>query len=164
MRLLSGASLSCVTTTAWLATRLSIPVWFLGSTGLMAIPLTPFASRSSMMLCCSAAVPPAGILNSTSMSGISFAAFSVPLRAMVQNSDGLLVTKASLCFVPEPPPAVFVPEGEGLQAANSRVSNNVQTQAEISRMDFSGRIGFLDTEFGLFAKDVYHKGFETQST
>ena len=29
-----------------------------------------------MMLCCSAAVPPAGILNSTSMFGISLAAFS----------------------------------------------------------------------------------------
>ena len=79
------------------------------------------------------------------MFGISFAAFSVPLRAMVQNSDGLFVTKASLCFVPAAPPAVFVPEGEGWQAANNNVTNNVQTQAEISRMDFSGRIGFLDT-------------------
>src|SRR6185369_17108379 len=164
MRLLSGASLSFVTTNACSATRLSIPVWFFGSTGLMAMPFTPFASRSSMMLCCSAAVPPAGILKSTWMSGISFAAFSVPLRAMVQNSDALLVTKASLCFVPALPPAVFVPEGDGWQAAKINGSNSAQTQAEISRMDFSGRIGFLDTEVGLFAKDVYHKGSETQST
>jgi hypothetical protein len=38
---------------------------------------------------------------------------------------------------PEAPP--FTPDGEGWQPASS----NVQTNAEINRMDFSSRIGFL---------------------
>src|SRR6185503_3033248 len=97
-----------------------------------------------MTRCCSAAVPSDGILNSTSMLGISFAAFSVPLRAMIQKSEALFVTKASLCFVPAPPVAVLVFEVPGWQLVRTNVSNSVQTKAEIRRMEFSGRIGFLD--------------------
>jgi len=74
---------------------------------------------------------------------MSFAAFSVPLRAIVQKSEALFVTKASLCFVPAPaPPAVLV-EFPGWQLVKRKVSNSVQTKAEISLMEFSGRIGFL---------------------
>jgi hypothetical protein len=46
----------------------------------------------------------------------------------------LLVTKASRCFV-----------ALGWQLVSTNVSNSVQTKAQISRMDFSGRIGFLGT-------------------
>jgi len=64
------------------------------------------------------------------------------LRAMIQKSEALLVTKASLCFDPEgsPPPPLEIP---GWQPANSSDRSKVQTNAEINRMDFSGRIGFL---------------------
>ena len=88
------------------AALLSIGVWLAGSTGLIAMPSMPFDNRSSTTRCCSAAVPSAGMRNSTSMFGISAAAFSVPLRAIVQKSDALLDTKASLCL---PPPAPGTP-------------------------------------------------------
>src|SRR6185369_2865267 len=99
------------------------------------------------MRCCSAAVPSAGILKSTSMLGISLAAFSVPLRARTQKSDGLFVTKASLCFVPAPAlPGALVPEGAGWQP-DKIMDRNAQTKTEIKRVDFSGRIGFLGIRF-----------------
>src|SRR5437870_3121822 len=60
--------------------------------------------RSSMMRRCSAAVPSDGILNSSSTLGSSEPACSHPLRAMVQKSAALLVTKATLNLLPEPPP------------------------------------------------------------
>src|ERR1043165_1525979 len=103
----------------------------------------PLASRSSTRLCWAAAVPSDGILKSTSMLGRSLAAFSVPLRAITQNDEALLVTKASLCLVPAPPapPVEFL----GWQLVNTNVSRSVQTKAQISRSDFSGRIGFLET-------------------
>jgi len=101
------------------------------------------AARAFLPPECSAAVPSEGILNSTSMPGISFAAFSVPLRAMIQKSEALLVTKASLCLVPAPPVAELVPEVPGWQLVRRTVSRSVQTNTEISRMEFSGRIGFL---------------------
>src|SRR5262245_31189706 len=108
----------------------------------------PLASRSSTRRCCSAAVPSAGILKSTSMSGISLAAFSVPLRAMTQKSEALLVTKASLCFAPAPLLLlllllllVFV--GEGWHPIKTKLKNSVQTKAETKPVDFSRRIGFL---------------------
>ena len=63
----------------------------------MAIPSTPLASRSSTDACCSAAVPSGLMRNSMSVFGSSAAAFSVPLRAIVQKSEALLVTKASFC-------------------------------------------------------------------
>src|ERR1041385_681620 len=88
----------------------------------------PFANRSSTTRCCSAAVPSEGILNSTSMLGISDTAFSVPFRAITQNGDALLVTKASLCFVPVPPPPLEV---LGLQLAKRNVNRSVQTKAQI---------------------------------
>ena len=50
---------------------------------------------------CSAAVPRGGIWKST-VTSKSFAAFSVPRRAIVQNSKGLFVTKATIGL----PPAV----------------------------------------------------------
>src|ERR1043166_578258 len=100
----------------------------------------PFANRSSTTRCCSAAVPSEGILNSTSMLGISETAFSVPFRAITQNGDALLVTKASLCFVPVPPLEVL-----GLQLAKRNVNRSVQTKAQIGLRNCSGRIGFLDT-------------------
>src|ERR1041385_5891271 len=102
----------------------------------------PFANRSSTTRCCSAAVPSDGILNWTSMLGISETAFSVPFRAITQNGDALLVTKASLCFVPVPPPPLDV---LGLQLANRNVNRSVQTKAQIGLRNCSGRIGFLDT-------------------
>src|SRR3954452_8630279 len=104
----------------------------------------PFASRSSITRCCSAAVPSDGMRNSTSILGISFAAFSVPLRAIVQKSEALFVTKASLCLLPAPVVlAELVPEDEGWQLVSRNVSNSVQTKAEINLLGFSGRIGFL---------------------
>jgi hypothetical protein len=63
---------------------------------------------------------------------------------MTQKGEALLVTKASLCFVPAPP-APPLEEDLGWQLVNTNVSNSVQTKAQISRMDFSGRIGFLGT-------------------
>src|SRR4030095_3757289 len=65
----------------------------------MAIPSTPFASRSSMMRCCPAAVGSELILNSISTFGNSALAFSVPLRAIVQKSDVLLVMNAIRVFL-----------------------------------------------------------------
>src|SRR5262245_5944049 len=62
----------------------------------MAIASTPFVNRSSTTRCCSAAVPSAVILNSASTSGSSASAFSTPRRAIVQKSEELLVTNASL--------------------------------------------------------------------
>src|SRR5215831_17459541 len=61
----------------------------------MAIPSTPFVTRSSMIRFCSAAVPSDVILNSAVISGNSLSAFSTPRRAMVQKSEELLVTNAS---------------------------------------------------------------------
>jgi hypothetical protein len=78
------------------------------------------------------------------MLGMSAAAFSVPLRAITQNGEALLVTKASLCFpplLPGPPPV----EGLGWQLVNMIVSSSVQTKAQIRRRNLFGRIGFLDT-------------------
>src|SRR5262245_50325177 len=103
-----------------------------------------------MTRCCSAAVPSAGILNSTCIPGSSWAAFSVPLRAMVQKSEELFVTKASLWVVPVPPAPLF--DDLGWQLVSSSVSRNAQTQAEISRIDFSGRIGFLVLSLGCSQK------------
>src|SRR5258705_6415425 len=60
----------------------------------MAKPATPFVNRSSTIRRCSAAVPSAGIRNSTSTFGSSVPAFSVPRRAIVQKSEALLVTNA----------------------------------------------------------------------
>src|SRR6185436_13304655 len=77
----------------------------MGSTGLMAMPFVPWASNASTIRCCSAAVLSELILNSMSAFGSSAAAFSVPLRAMVQKSEALLVTKASLWRLP---PAWFL--------------------------------------------------------
>src|SRR5215510_10198974 len=65
----------------------------------MAIPSTPFASRSSTMRCCPAAVGSELILNSISTLGNSAWAFSVPLRAIVQKSDVLLVMNAIRVFL-----------------------------------------------------------------
>src|SRR6266508_1139290 len=65
----------------------------------MAIPSTPFASRSSTMRCCPAAVVSELILNSISTLGNSALAFSVPLRAYVQKFDVLLVTNAIRVFL-----------------------------------------------------------------
>jgi hypothetical protein len=65
------------------------------------------------------------------------------LRAIVQKSEALFVTNASLCFVPAPPLAVFVPELLGWQLVRRIVSSSVQTKTEISRKEFSGCIGFL---------------------
>jgi hypothetical protein len=64
---------------------------------------------------------------------------------MVQNSDALFVTKASLCFVPAPPLLALPPEGAGWQPVISNESSSVQTKIENSRIEFSGRIGFLGT-------------------
>src|SRR2546421_696057 len=65
------------------------------------MPLMPLASKSSRIRRCSAAVPSPGILNSTSTSGSSLSAFSQPFRAIVQKSEALLVTKATLNFLEE---------------------------------------------------------------
>src|SRR4051812_33822310 len=59
------------------------------------MPRTPLVNRSSTIRRCSAAVPSPS-RNSTLEFGISFAAASVPLRAIVQKSASLLVTNASL--------------------------------------------------------------------
>jgi hypothetical protein len=66
---------------------------------------------------------------------------------MVQKSDALFVTKASLCFVPAPAPLLLAlpPEGAGWQPVISNESSSVQTKIENSRIEFSGRIGFLGT-------------------
>src|SRR4029079_18399914 len=56
-----------------------------------------------MMRLCSAAVPSEGILNSTSTSVSSPSAASQPFRAMVQKSEALLVTNATLNFFAPPP-------------------------------------------------------------
>src|SRR5262249_16088855 len=80
-------------------------------------------------------------------------AFSVPLRAIVQKSEALLVTKASLCLVPAPPVlAVFVPEDGGLQLVSRNVSKSEQTKAEIGRMEYSGRIGSSAVSLGCTQK------------
>jgi hypothetical protein len=79
------------------------------------MPSMPLASKSSMMRFCSAAVPSEGILNSTEVSANSSSAFSVPLRAIVQKSEALLVTKAS--FLPD-----FCPQPTGNKTA--KASNN----------------------------------------
>jgi hypothetical protein len=54
------------------------------------------------MRCCPAAVVSELILNSISTLGNSAAAFSVPLRAIVQKSDVLLVIKAIRTFLAPP--------------------------------------------------------------
>src|SRR5688500_2558636 len=110
----------------------------------MAIPLMPFASRSSMMRCCSAAVPSAGIRKSTWMPGISLTAFSVPLRAMTQKSEALLGTKASLCV----PPVLWelvmlVGEALGWQLLRITAHTSAQTILSNERVAFTGCIGFL---------------------
>src|SRR5262249_52921118 len=82
------------------------------------------------------------------MPGISLAAFSVPLRAMVQNSEALLVTKASFVgpqFVRAPPP---VPDVPGFwQLASIKPSSKVNRIKEIDRSDFSGCMWSLDSWF-----------------
>src|SRR3954451_7116264 len=60
-----------------------------------------------MMLFCSAAVPSASIRNSAETSASSASAFSTPRRAIVQKSDELLVTNATVIGVAPPEPAVF---------------------------------------------------------
>src|SRR5262249_49778252 len=55
-----------------------------------------FVIKSSMIRFCSAAVPSDVILNSAETSGNSLSAFSTPRRAIVQKSEELLVTNASL--------------------------------------------------------------------
>src|SRR5690242_14604486 len=70
-------------------------VWFVGSTGEIAMPCTPRVRRSSIIRFCSAAVGSAAILNSADTSASSLSAFSTPFRAIVQKSELLLVTKAS---------------------------------------------------------------------
>src|SRR5687768_18252548 len=74
----------------------------------MAMPLTPFVSRSSTMRCCSAASAGEVSLNSTSTSVSSASAFSTPRRAIVQKSAELFVTNASLI--------VFAPPASGVSA------------------------------------------------
>src|SRR6185369_3334002 len=93
------------------------------------------------MLCCPAAVPSDVIRNSTSMPGISLAAFSVPLRAIVQKSEALLVTNASLCLppvvlVPPPPPPDFP-----LHARKKNVQKSAQRIAGTTRRLVDGCIG-----------------------
>ena len=75
------------------------------------------------MRCCPAAVPSELILNSISTLGNSAAAFSVPLRAIVQKSDVLLVTNASRVFLASPVlPASLVL----LHEAFARISNEIR--------------------------------------
>jgi hypothetical protein len=97
------------------------------------------------------------------MLGISLAAFSVPLRARTQKSDGLFVTKASLCFVPVAAPGALVPEGAGWQPDRMNVDSSAQTKTEIRQVDFFSRIGFLGIRFFGCARHVYHKGTRRQS-
>src|SRR5207253_5804246 len=59
------------------------------------MPLTPLTSRSSKIRVCSAAVPSAGILNSSLIFGTSFWALWQPARAIVQKSDALFVKNAT---------------------------------------------------------------------
>src|SRR5436190_211050 len=68
-------------------------VWFAGSTGLIAMPSTPFASKSSTMRFWAAAVP-SPRRNSTVTSASSASAFSVPFLAIVQKSAALFVMNA----------------------------------------------------------------------
>ncbi len=102
---------------------------------------------------CSAAVPSEGILNSTVTFASSASAFSTPLRAMVQKSEALLVTKASLRCAPllllAPPAArpaacvvVLLVFSAGAQARASRpASAHRQTSAMlIFFMPVSSRI------------------------
>src|SRR6266403_5321336 len=78
------------------------------------MPLTPLTSRSSKIRVCSAAVPSAGILNSSLTFGTSLTACSQPARAIVQKSDGLLVKNARLRGLESPKAA-----GEKAAAAAS---------------------------------------------
>src|SRR5436190_16264588 len=99
----------------------------------MAMPETPFAMRSSMMRRCSAAVPSDGILNSTSTLASSASACSQPLRAMVQKSAALFVTKASLNLF------AGTPAGE---QANDIKLGNANRQASVIRK--RSMVCFLD--------------------
>src|SRR5687767_303375 len=107
----------------------------------------PLASRSSMMRCCSAALPSAGARNSIEIPGISFSAFSVPLRAISQKSEVLLGTKASLRGVParfellELLPLLF--EIDCWQLLSKRTDSSAQAKLSSERVAFTGRIGFL---------------------
>src|SRR5215510_14489761 len=83
----------------------------------MAIPSAPFASRSSTMRCCPAAVGSELVLNSISTLGNSAWAFSVPLRAIVQKSDVLLVMNAIRVFLA---PLVLLHE------AFARINNEIR--------------------------------------
>src|SRR5262245_32955122 len=93
----------------------------------MAIPSTPFVTRSSMIRFCSAAVPSDVILNSAVISGNSLSAFSTPRRAMVQKSEELLVTKARFSSWPVvfPLPSPLLE----LQAAMKTKTHKVTTVA-----------------------------------
>jgi len=56
----------------------------------------------------------------------------------------LFVTNASLCLPPAVlPPFTFVGVPARWHPDRTKLSSNVQTKAEINRVDFSGRIGFL---------------------
>jgi hypothetical protein len=92
------------------------------------------------------------------MFGTSLDAFSVPLRAITQNSEALFVTNASLCFVPAPVPLVFV--GAGWHPANTKTSMNVQTKAEINGADLCSRISFLVNCFDWANFLAYSAGLE----
>src|SRR6266576_3806055 len=91
----------------------------------MAMPAMPLASRSSTIRFCSAAVPSAGILNSTSTAGSSLSACSTPLRAMDQKSDALLVTKASLVFF-SPVPFEHAKISRPVNPNNTQESTNLR--------------------------------------
>src|SRR3954470_24334855 len=101
-------------------------VWFAGSTGLMAMPSTPLASRSSTIRFCPAAVPSPS-RNSTAISARSASAFSVPFRAMVQKSAALFVTNASVC----------VDEPFRLQPARTSAAAQVIATAVLKRIRLS---------------------------
>jgi hypothetical protein len=64
------------------------------------------------------------------------------LRAIVQKSEALFVTKASLCFVPVPL----------AQLASKNVTTSVQTKAEISRIEFTGRMASSAVSLGCTQK------------
>ena len=107
------------------------------------MPFTPFASRSSMMRLLFRGRTVSrnseldldirnlfrGFLSSFTCDGPELG------RVIGHESELVLCPAAASLFVPG--------EAGSLQTASA--SSNVQTQAEISRMDFSGRIGFLDT-------------------
>src|ERR1700676_4647836 len=112
-----------------------IAVWLAGSTGLKAIPSMPLTSRSSKRRVCSAAVPSAGILNSSLTLGISFTACSQPALAIVQKSDGLLVRNAKLSGL-----SLDSPKTVGRNDAIATIAHK-KTEKDLFRFIFWGVMG-----------------------